>query len=286
MLKRIILLLMVLIFCSKVSADQTITQSQKSQNVIDEIDGNYQKMLRQPSVPLASLQKVWDKLIKGAGVYVVNFDPREIIKITVREYMTTTVVFPQWEAINEVIVGDDGNYQILKPKDNIVIIRPVNYVGLDTSITMIGSSGHVYGFYVRVEGYNSKNISDITVRVIVPAPQQINQKKSKILEKNDYLDEAYFNSSKLNFKFSMSGDESIAPNLVYSDGVRTWFDYGSKLDEKKIPTFYSVIDGYQQAINVTIDGDRLVAQGSGSFVLKSGDRLTCVYPTKDQKIKD
>lgn len=286
MLKRIILLLMVLIFCSKVVADQNITQSQKSQDVIDEIDGNYQKMLRQPSVPLASLQKVWDKLIKGAGVYIVNFDPREIIKITVREYMTTTVIFPQWEAINEVIVGDDGNYQILKPKDNIVIIRPVNYVGLDTSITMIGSSGHVYGFYVRVEGYNSKNISDITVRVIVPAPQQINQKKSKILEKNDYLDEAYFNSSKLNFKFSMSGDESIAPNLVYSDGVRTWFDYGGKLDEKKIPTFYSVIDGYQQAINVTIDGDRLVAQGSGSFVLKSGDRLTCVYPTKDQKIKD
>lgn len=286
MLKRIILLLMVLIFCSKVVADQNITQSQKSQDVIDEIDGNYQKMLRQPSVPLASLQKVWDKLIKGAGVYIVNFDPREIIKITVREYMTTTVIFPQWEAINEVIVGDDGNYQILKPKDNIVIIRPVNYVGLDTSITMIGSSGHVYGFYVRVEGYNSKNISDITVRVIVPAPQQINQKKSKILEKNDYLDEAYFNSSKLNFKFSMSGDESIAPNLVYSDGVRTWFDYGGKLDEKKIPTFYSVIDGYQQAINVTIDGDRLVAQGSGSFVLKSGDRLICVYPTKDQKIKD
>ena len=285
MLNRIILFLMILIFCSKVLADQNIIQTQKSPNVVDELDGNYQKMIREPSVPLASLQKVWDKLEKGAGVYIVNFDPREIIKITVREYMTTTVIFPGWEAINEVIVGDDGNYQILKPKDNIVIIRPINYVGLDTSITMIGHSGHVYGFYVRVEGYNSNNISDITVRVIVPAPNNINYKNSKIPEKNDYLDEAYFNSSKLNFKFSMSGDESIAPNLVYSDGVRTWFDYGEKLDEKKIPTFYSVIDGYQQAINVTVDGDRLVVQGSGSFVLKSGDRLTCFYLTKNQKIK-
>lgn len=281
--KKIVLLLIIVAFCGQVSAEQSITQIQKSQEVVDELDGNYPKMTREPSVPLAAMQKAWDKNEKGAGVYIINFDPREIIKITVREYMTTTVIFPAWETISEVVVGDDGNYQILKPRDNIVIIRPVNYVGLDTSITMVGSHGHVYGFYVRVEGYNSKNISDITVRVIVPAPLSTNCKTSKLQVKNDYLDEAYFSSSKLNFKFSMSGDETIAPNLVYSDGVRTWFDYGDRLDERKIPTFYSVIDGYQQAINVTVDGDRLVAQGSGSFVLKSGDRATCVYPTKIKK---
>jgi hypothetical protein len=67
---------------------------------------------------------------------------------------------------------------------------------------MIGNSGHVYGFYVRVEGYNSKNISDITVRVIMPAPLSVNYKTSKLPVINDYLDEAYFSSSKLNFKFS------------------------------------------------------------------------------------
>jgi type IV secretory pathway VirB9-like protein len=281
--KKIVLLLIIVVCCGQVSADQSITQIQKSQEVVDELDGNYPKMTREPSVPLAAMQKAWDKNEKGAGVYIINFDPREIIKITVREYMTTTVIFPAWETISEVVVGDDGNYQILKPRDNIVMIRPINYVGLDTSITMVGSHGHVYGFYVRVEGYNSKNISDITVRVIVPAPLSTNCKTSKFQVKNDYLDEAYFSSSKLNFKFSMSGDETIAPNLVYSDGVRTWFDYGDRLDERKIPTFYSVIDGYQQAINVTVDGDRLVAQGSGSFVLKSGDRATCVYPTKIKK---
>jgi type IV secretory pathway VirB9-like protein len=285
MLKKIGLFL-IMIGCSQVIAEQNITEVQKSQEVVEEIEGNYQKIVRESSIPLAAMQKAWDYAEQGAGVYIINFDPREIIKLTVREYMTTTVIFPVWESINEVIVGDEGNYQILKPKDNIVIIRPINYVGLDTSITMIGNSGHVYGFYVRVEGYNSKNISDITVRVIAPGPIMNNFKANKtITAKNDYLDEAYFDSSKLNFKFSMSGDETIAPNLVYSDGVRSWFEYGDKLDEKKIPTFYSVVDGYQQAINVTVDGDRLVAQGSGSFVLKSGDRLTCVYPTKSKKLK-
>jgi len=283
MFKMIILFLIIFWFCFQVSAEQNIIQTTKSQEVADESEGNYSRIAREPSVPLASSQKAWEQAKKGAGVYIVNFDPREIIKITVREYMTTTVIFPSWEVINEVIVGDEGNYQILKAKDNLVTIRAINYVGIDTSVTMIGNSGHVYGFYVRVEGYNSKNISDITVRVIVPMPLKINYSNSKTSEKNDYLDEAYFNSSKLNFKFSMSGDESIAPNLIYSDGVRTWFDYGESLAEKRIPSFYSVIDGYQQAINVTVDGDRLVAHGSGSFVLKSGNKVTCVYPTRNRK---
>jgi type IV secretory pathway VirB9-like protein len=198
--------------------------------------------------------------------------------------MTTTIVFPQWERIEEVIIGDEGNYQVLKPKDNILIIRPTNYVGIDTSVTLIGESGHVYAFYVRVEGHNSKNISDITVRMQVPEPvyayaKQAKQSREVEQEKEDYLEEAYFDSSKLDFKFSMSGDESIAPDLVYSDGVRTWFDYGDNLDERNLPTFFSVADGYQKAINVTLDGTRLMAHGAGSFVLKNGDKVTCVYPT-------
>jgi type IV secretory pathway VirB9-like protein len=122
----------------------------------------------------------------------------------------------------------------------------------------------------------------------VPEPIYANAKQSKQArvveqEKEDYLEEAYFDSSKLDFKFSMSGEESIAPDLVYSDGVRTWFDYGDNLDERNLPTFYSVVDGYQKAINVTVDGNRLVAHGSGSFVLKSGDKVTCVYPTPSKK---
>lgn len=283
MIKKIILLLITVSLGMQISADQTVMPTQKNQEAIDQLIGNYPPMLREPSVPLASAQKAWDKTKNGSGVYIINFDPRSIIKITTREYMTTTIIFPWWEAIDEVIVGDDGNYQILKPKNNLVVIRPINYVGLDTSITMIGNSGHVYGFYVRVEGYNSLNVSDITVRVVVPMPLNINTKNAKKPVNYDYLEEAYFNSTKLNFKFSMSGDESIAPNLIYSDGVRTWFDYGEKLAEKTIPTFYSLVDGYQQAINVTVDGDRLIAQGSGSFILKSGDKETCIYPTKELK---
>lgn len=282
-MKKNVLLIVLIAFASLLSADQTaILENQKSEEVKKQASGDYPELKRELTIPLSSIQSAWNKAPSGAGVYIVNFDPRETIKITVREYMTTSVIFPPWEAIENIIVGDENNYQVLKPKENIITIRPTSYVGLDTSVTMIGQSGHVYGFYVRTEGYNSENISDITVRVNAPSPlfARAYQKSINSSEKTDYLEEAFSDSSNLNFKFSMSGDETIAPDLVYSDGVRTWFDYGDKLDERRIPTFYKVVDGYQQAINVTLDGTRLIAEGSGSFVLKSGDRVTCIYPTK------
>lgn len=270
-----------------VTADSNITHAQASKEVAAEAEGDYPKLERGQGVPLASMQRAWDNAREGAGVRIVHFDPRDTVRLVVREYMTTTIVFPQWEKIEEIIIGDESNYQTIKPKDNILTIRPINYVGIDTSITLIGESGNVYGFYVRVEGYNSKNISDITVRMNIPTPMYVDNsshpvnlaKQEKVIEKEDYLEEATVEASKIDFKFSMSGDEAIAPDLVYSDGVRTWFDYGDSLDERNLPTFYSVADGYQKAINVTVDDNRLVAHGSGEFVLKSGDKITCVYPT-------
>jgi len=287
MIKKLLSLVMIICLSVSASADQPVDDSLAHKEVSQQAEGDYPTLHRETAVPLASMQKAWEHADYGSGVRIVNFDPRDTVRLVVREYMTTTIVFPQWERIQEVIIGDEGNYQTLRPKDNILIIRPTNYVGIDTSITLIGESGHVYGFYVRVEGHNSKNISDITVRMQVPEPvyayakqsRQAKQAREAEQEKEEYLEEAHFDSSKLDFKFSMSGDEEIAPDLVYSDGVRTWFDYGDNLDERNLPTFFSVVDGYQKAINVTMDGNRLVAHGAGSFVLKSGDKITCVYPT-------
>lgn len=291
MIKKLLSVLIIICLSVSASADQPVDDSLAHKEVSQQAEGDYPALHREASVPLASMQKAWEHADYGAGVRIVNFDPRDTVRLVVREYMTTTIVFPQWERIEEVIIGDEGNYETRTIKDNILTIRPTNYVGIDTSITLIGESGHVYGFYVRVEGHNSKNISDITVRMQVPEPvyayakQQKQTKQSRVTEqeKEDYLEEAHFDPSKLDFKFSMSGDETIAPDLVYSDGVITWFDYGDNLDERNLPTFFSVVDGYQKAINVTMDGNRLVAHGAGSFVLKSGDKITCVYPTKSRK---
>ncbi len=251
-----------------------------------QVAGKYPSINRQESLPLGAIQHAWDNASPGSGVYQVNYNPREVIKLVTREYMTTTVEFPIWEKIEEINIGDENAYQITKPKPNILMIRPNEYIGMDSNITAIGESGHVYSFYIRSEGYNSKNISDIKVLVRVPAPKfvktgskSLNEFKD-LFEQADYLDKVAFDPAKIDFCFSMSGDKSIAPERVYTDGIRTWFDYGSDMGSKSLPTIYSVIDGVDTPINVNREGTKLVAQATGVFTLRSGQKVTCVYPSK------
>jgi ComB9 competence protein len=239
--------------------------------------GDYPNLSRDESLPLGAIQHAWDNATDSSGVYIVDFKSSKTIKIRAREYMTTSIVFPAWEEIEEVIVGDKSVLITSKPKSNIITIWPQNSVSVDTNITAISKSGHVYPFYVRVEGYNSKNISDLILHIRVPMPPLPIEKKLEQEEKQDYLDEVLFNPSKLDFDFNMAGDKTIAPERVYSDGILTWFDYGDRINKGNIPAIFAVINGVNTPINVSREGSKLVAQATGKFILKRGDQEVCVY---------
>jgi len=268
-------------------AESKVTPISENRDVEAQVSGQYPALNRQESLPLGAIQHAWDNAEPSAGIYQVQYNPREVIRLITREFMTTTIIFPVWEVIVEELLGDKSVYQIKKPKPNVVVIIPNEFVGVDSSITLVGESGHVYAFYVRSEGYNSANISDIAVHIRVPAPKFEPRNSNALLtaelkDKTDYLEAVSFDPAQLNFDFDMAGDQSIAPERVYSDGLRTWFDYGSKMGSKTLPVIFAVIDEVDTPINVTREGTRLVAQALGAFTLKSGKKLTCVTPSSKE----
>ena len=240
-------------------------------------NGDYPKLIRDESLPLGAIQHAWDHSLDSSGVYVVDFNASKTIKIRTREYMTTSIVFPAWEAIEEVIVGDKSVLVTSLPKENIVTLWPQNSISVDTNITVLGKSGHVYPFYVRVEGYNSKNISDLILHVRVPTPPFPIEKNITVVAKQDYLDEVLFNPSKLDFDFNMAGDKELAPERIYSDGILTWFDYGDRIAKGNIPAVFAIINGVNTPINVSREGSKLVAQATGKFILKRGAKEVCIF---------
>ena len=96
-------------------------------------------------------------------------------------------------------------------------------------------------------------------------------------EEAEYLERVVHDPSELSFQFAMAGDASIAPDRVYSDGVRTWFDYGNRIKKVNLPTIYNVVDGIDTLINVVRVGNKLVAHAAGDFTLRNGQRVTCVF---------
>jgi ComB9 competence protein len=259
-----------------------------------QLKGEYGSLKREQSMPLGAIQHVWDKAHEGAGVRSVDFNPRDTLRVITREFMSTTIVFPAFERISKIENGDASVINATTPKPNMIVLRPQDFVGVDTSITAIGDSGHVYPIYVRVEGYNSNNMPDLKVNVRVPAPKYAVAENAKILndqdgalskykeavtQKGDYLEAVTFDPSQLDFNFTMAGNKEIAPNRIYSDGIRTWFDYGNRIKKGDLPAIYAVVDGVDTPINVYREGTKLVAQASGTFSLRNGERLTCAYPT-------
>ncbi len=274
-------------------------------DVEEQIQGDYPEITRQESLPLGAIQRAWDKAGSQAGVYVAHYHPHEIIRLRVREFMTTTVIFPDWEVIERIIVGDQGTFVTEKLKPHVMLIRLKHLVGMDTTITAIGKSGLVYAFYVRGEGYNSRHISDVAVYVKAPHVHQLTNKREQLFqsttqkansdnqpislhapgseEEAEYLEQVIFDPSELSFQFTMAGDSSIAPDRVYSDGIRTWFDYGGRIKKVNLPMIYNVVDGIDTPINVVRIGNKLVAHAAGLFTLRNGQKISCVMPTPAPK---
>ncbi|MEQ9608297.1 MAG: TrbG/VirB9 family P-type conjugative transfer protein [Kiloniellaceae bacterium] len=266
------------------------------------------RMRRDPSMPLGEVQEAWDEAPATAGVYSVAYHPEKVIKLRVRQAMITTVILPEWERVGDIYLGDSYVFSAQKTRPNIIIVR-VAYIGADTSMTVVGeASGHVYTFYLRAVGVAAKEVPDVTVNVLAVKPQKVmeaqeaadapapagdvpaavqlasaaagREKKASGdgLEDPDYLGEIPFDPTKLRFDYTMSGDKSIAPERVFSDGIFTYFDYGDRWDGTDLPAFYRVVDGVDTPQNVRYKGSMVVVESAGAFTLRNGQRVVCVRP--------
>lgn len=266
------------------------------------VKGDYPGMKRESNV-VGAIQRAWDNSPGNAGVFVARYSADQVFKIRVREFMTTTIILPEWESIGKAVLGDSYGFKAEQTQPHILVVRSA-LSGADTTLTVIGESGRVYPFYIRAEGYNSQNVPDVAVYVKADRPSdpahptdavaaksgksekgKATEKKSVDrarntpgLEDPDWLRAIPFDPSKLRFDFSMSGDKSISPDRVFSDGLFTYFDYGSDWDGTDLPVVYRVVDGVDTPVNTRSQGSMLIAESAGAFTLRNGQRVVCIRP--------
>jgi ComB9 competence protein len=292
-------------------AEKMINEAAKDMNpvlateIVQNNKGEYPRLARQGS--LGEIQSAWGKASPGSGVYNVTYSQAEMIRLRVREFTTTVVVLPVWEKIIDIEVGDKSAFEAVQSTDHILFMKPKGFVGVCSNIIVIGQSGYVYNFYIRAEGYNSKYIPDATVNVHVPGgpPQSFPDPRrpgfardesgsfqggkdspSSPDSSNPYPQERNPRWGNLNFLWSMSGKREhrdIAPKQVFSDGIRTWFDFGEKFAELDYPVIARMIDGVDVPVNTRQEGNMIIAESVGVFSLRNGDRKICVYPSNTKK---
>ena len=130
--------------------------------------GDYGVLLR--GVAGGQIQDAWDRSDLTAGVYRYAACGSCVYKVRTRERMVTGIELPAGETIAGADIGDSGLFEVEIRAPRVAAVKPLGQ-GVDTSLLIYGSSGRIYPFYLRAEGFNSTNVPDLLVRVVgAPAP--------------------------------------------------------------------------------------------------------------------
>lgn len=110
------------------------------------------------------IQPAWDRAAPDAGVLELEFCGACSYKIALRQYMVTVIEFPDSETIETIDVADNKSFDVQQRGPRRIVAMPKGY-GVDANLIVYGASGTVYPIYVRAESFNSKNITDLYVRI-------------------------------------------------------------------------------------------------------------------------
>ncbi|ODS09650.1 TrbG/VirB9 family P-type conjugative transfer protein [Vibrio scophthalmi] len=113
-----------------------------------------------PYLPVKSLnmtQRAFDHSKPKDNTIVFDYSELVTYKLRLREFMSSIVVFPENEIVEDYLLGDVTQFSV-KPYANnkrMISIRP-QMPGADTSLHVFGQSGNVYTFYLRTDTVESR----------------------------------------------------------------------------------------------------------------------------------
>lgn len=285
-----------------------------------QLSGNYGGMQPYGSLPAGVVQDAWnrpfDNMSTGQsapGSIRYQWSADLVMPIRLRAGMVTSVILPEWEAAEDVLIGDGAAVEATILRPNQVAVKSVQ-TGLDTSLSVVGGSGNVYTFYLRTEGRNTDLVTDMQVFVqaapssggddwfnsekrnaytrasaTVPAGEGAGVSGSSGTDINlpnaaSQGDEAVpVDRREFNLKMYEvnEGDRAIAPEYAYTDGRFTYLHFSPGMTDR--PAVFRVVDGVEGRVNTRVTGrhsEVIVVEAIGDIVLRSGTRTVCIVSVK------
>jgi len=181
----------------------------------------------------------------------------------------------------------------------------------------------LYVLHVQAEGFNTKNCPDLLVLVQPPTARGItalaqsiqqwsdsirNMRSSETVDplegsgnsarerpvdtskasldgrgETDWVEGKPFDPSKLDFDWRVYGEESLAPDIVYSDGVFTYLKFSTdRLERVRIAAISSVEKTSRGAVDTPINwnlkNNTIVIQGVQRLTLEREGLVLCIVP--------
>lgn len=207
-------------------------------------------------------------------VRTVMYQPDQVFKFVGHYGFQSAIEFGADETIQTISMGDSTAW-MLQPSGNRLFLKPIEQ-GATTNMTLI-TSKHTYLLELHAREAQDIDDSEMTfvMRFIYGGEEQTAVVKH-------YLDSVPMpdvegEPGRYNFRYTISGPETIAPIRIFDDGEFTYFQFRGKNTE--VPGFFYVdSQGNEALINYRTRGDYIVVERvAARFTLRHGGDIVCVF---------
>lgn len=197
-------------------------------------------------------------------VKVVQYDPNNIVILKGRYGYQTQITFAPNETVQNVSIGDSMAWQAV-PVNNNLFIKPVT--DSTTNMTVLTNT-HNYNF--QLVSSNS--------RVAPTYKLQFTYSNGGYDETGNANAVASFDPEKINWKYSFTGDKSLAPIEAFDNGQFTYFKFKSD-GMSHLPSVFIVDKNRNETlINYHMQGKYMIVNTvAKQFTLRDGDDVSSVY---------
>jgi type IV secretion system protein VirB9 len=209
-------------------------------------------------------------------IRVMVYNPNDVFKFTGYYGYQASIELAKNEQVVSISMGDTTSWQIV-PAGNRIFIKPMEQ-DATTNMTLI-TNERTYFFELYAE--ETLDIRDpgmvFNVKFIYPDAEDI---VSSFSSNGGESGPDLTHPENLNFNYSISGHEEIAPIKIYDDGEFTYLQFRDKNNE--IPAIFAVDEDLRESmVNFRLDPKNnnliVVEQVFRKLTLRAGKKIVCVF---------
>ncbi|GAB4162940.1 MAG: P-type conjugative transfer protein VirB9 [Rickettsiaceae bacterium] len=210
-------------------------------------------------------------------IRVMVYNPDDVFKFTGYYGYQASIELARDEEVISISMGDTTAWQIV-PAGYRIFIKPVE-PDATTNMTLI-TNKRTYFFELYAEETTDIRDPGMVFNVKFIYPDEDEEDHVRTFAKGGVSGPDLTKPENLNFYYSISGNEEIAPIKIFDDGEFTYLQFRDKNNE--IPAIFAVDEDLRESmVNFRLDPSNsnlvVVEQVFRKLTLRAGKKIVCVF---------
>ncbi|WP_082476970.1 P-type conjugative transfer protein VirB9 [Rhizobium sp. Leaf371] len=202
----------------------------------------------------------------------VVYQPNNVVRVFATYGISTMIIFDEDEKFETVALGDTESWDVVPTdKGNILFVKP-KAKQVTTNMNVV-TTKRIY--YLELNDYAPEDGKKVFgIRFVYPE-KDLNaslRKEAEARAANPNL--AGIDKANVNIDYSFSGDGKLKPLMVFDDGKKTFFKFGTT-----VPAIFAVNADFSETLrNFRREGEYIVVDGTATqYTLRDGNQWTCIF---------